>query len=111
MTNLSGAETTTESLIAEALGPYSSRPDTIGLARLINDLITCGSDLHRQVSAIPKTDRTYRAIGALADWDYASAAGPRGTGDPAHWNHARGLARVIQNLIRALAAYSPASTL
>ncbi|MFJ3176101.1 DUF6415 family natural product biosynthesis protein [Streptomyces roseus] len=89
-------------LTERALAPYTTRPDPEGVAHLVDDLITCGQALHDEVAQVPAAERTPSAVDALAEWSYCSTAGPQGSGPHANWNHARGLARVVQKLARAL---------
>lgn len=99
---MTGETQTIEELAARALAPYSDRPDAVGVAQLIDDLITAGQKLHTEVSAIPASGRTYRLVAALAEWTYFAVEGPRTEGDHAAWNHARGLARIVQNMASGL---------
>ncbi|MGW8777573.1 DUF6415 family natural product biosynthesis protein [Streptomyces sp. NPDC055796] len=89
-------------LAARALAPYERRPDAEGVARLVDDLITAGQELHTTVSGIPAADRTERAGAALVEWAYFAEAGPLRSDDRANWNHARGLARIIQAMASTL---------
>ncbi|WP_327130073.1 DUF6415 family natural product biosynthesis protein [Streptomyces sp. NBC_01343] len=89
-------------LTARALAPYASRPTPEDVAALVDDLITCGRHLHHEVAGIPATERTPSAADGLTEWEYCSAAGPQGSGPHVNWNHARGLARVLQKMARAL---------
>jgi hypothetical protein len=95
-------ETQLNELMGRALAPYSDRPDAEAVARLIDDLITCGQTLHTEVAAIPGGRRSERARSALIEWTYFVDAGPMGGGDHANWNHARALARILRNLVSAL---------
>ncbi|MBT2447932.1 hypothetical protein J7F03_12755 [Streptomyces sp. ISL-43] len=92
---------TTEELTARALAPYSERPDAESVARLVDDLITAGCELHTEVSQVPAAQRTERAGAALNEWSYFIDVGPSSHGDHANWNHARGLARILRNLAEA----------
>ncbi|MFJ9647286.1 DUF6415 family natural product biosynthesis protein [Streptomyces sp. NPDC004244] len=89
-------------LIARALAPYEERPAAEGVATLIDALITCGQKLHAALSGTPVQQRPAGAFEALAEWEYFAAVGPLGSGPHANWNHARGLARIIRQLMRAL---------
>lgn len=95
---MTGETQTIEELVARALAPYSERPDAVGVAQLTDDLITAGQELHAQVSAMPQASRTYRVEAALVEWTYFAEKGPVTDGDHAAWNHARGLARIMQNM-------------
>lgn len=95
-------ETQLKELMGRALLPYSDRPDAEAVARLIDDLITCGQTLHTEVAAIPGGRQSERARSALVEWAYFVDAGPTGRGDHANWNHARTLARILRNLVSAL---------
>ncbi|MET9464256.1 DUF6415 family natural product biosynthesis protein [Streptomyces sp. NPDC006544] len=94
---------TIEELVRRALASYDQRPDAEGVARLVDDLITVGQELHAAVSRIPAGLRTERAGAALAEWAYFLDAGPLGHGDHANWNHARGLARIVRTMAATLA--------
>ncbi|MEU5808441.1 DUF6415 family natural product biosynthesis protein [Streptomyces sp. NPDC047718] len=89
-------------LVARALAPYGERPGPEGVAALTDDLIACGQQLHDALCRTPSTQRPAGAFEALAEWEYFAAVGPLGSGPHAHWNHARGLARIIRQLVRAL---------
>ncbi|KPI06196.1 hypothetical protein OV450_3833 [Actinobacteria bacterium OV450] len=89
-------------LTARALASYASRPEPADVAALVDDLITCGQALHDEVARIPAAERTPSAADGLTEWEYCSAAGPRGSRPHANWNHARGLARVARKMARAL---------
>jgi hypothetical protein len=93
---MTGETQTIEELVARALAPYSERPDTVGVAQLIDDLITAGQELHAKVSATASW--TCRVKAALDEWAYFAGKGPVTDGDHAAWNHARGLARIIQSM-------------
>ncbi|MFZ3497244.1 DUF6415 family natural product biosynthesis protein [Streptomyces sp. 5.8] len=94
-----------QELIAEALGPYPQRPSAEGVAQLIDDLITCGHQLHAAVTRLPNHHRDPRLSNAVADWEYTSAVGPRTSEPNANWNHARGLARIARALKTVLSDY------
>ncbi|NXY94890.1 hypothetical protein HYE82_10895 [Streptomyces sp. BR123] len=89
-------------LVARALAPYGERPGPEGVAALTDGLITCGQKLHDALSGTPSQQRPIGAFEALAEWEYFAAVGPLGSGPHANWNHARGLARIIRQLMRAL---------
>ncbi|MEU2393628.1 DUF6415 family natural product biosynthesis protein [Streptomyces sp. NPDC007369] len=89
-------------LVARALAPYGERPGPEGVAALIDDLITCGRKLRDALAEAPSQQRPAGAFEALAEWEYFAAVGPLGSGPHANWNHARGLARIIRQLMRAL---------
>ncbi|MFD6890161.1 DUF6415 family natural product biosynthesis protein [Streptomyces sp. NPDC059957] len=91
-----------QDLIAEALGPYPERPSAEGVAQLIDDLITCGHQLHHAVKCLPQNRRDPRASNAVEEWEYTSAVGPRTSEPTANWNHARGLARIARTLTSVL---------
>ncbi|MFK0253066.1 DUF6415 family natural product biosynthesis protein [Streptomyces sp. NPDC090445] len=97
-------------LIARALAPYEERPAAEGVAALIGDLIACGQKLHGALTGTPSRQRPAGAFEALAEWEYFTAVGPLGSGPHANWNHARGLARIIRQLMRALEHAAEAST-
>lgn len=97
-----GETQTIEDLLARALGPYEARPDAEGVACLIDDLITAGQGLHASAAEIPAGLRTARAGSFLAEWTDVTGAGPLDSDDHANWNHARGLARILDNLVAAL---------
>ncbi|MGW6690791.1 DUF6415 family natural product biosynthesis protein [Streptomyces sp. NPDC054961] len=99
---------TIEELVRRALASYEQRPDAEGVARLVDDLITAGQELHAAVARIPKDQRTERAGAALAEWAYFLDVGPLGQGDHANWNHARGLARIVRAMAATLDAQSRA---
>ncbi|MGI5446381.1 hypothetical protein ACQEVM_11575 [Streptomyces sp. CA-243310] len=93
-----------EELVSRALASYEQRPDAVGVARLIDDLITAGQSLHAAVTALPAGQRTEREGAALVEWTYFIDVGPLGAGgDHANWNHARNLARIARVLAAALA--------
>ncbi|MFK0252324.1 DUF6415 family natural product biosynthesis protein [Streptomyces sp. NPDC090445] len=96
-------------LIARAIAPYGERPGPEGVAALTDDLITCGQKLHDALSGTPSRLRPAGAFEALAEWEYFTAVGPLGSGPHADWNHARGLARIIRQLMRALEHAAEAS--
>lgn len=106
-----GETQTIEDLAARALTSYDQRPDAEGVAHLVDDLITAGSELHAQVAQIPLGQRTERAGAALVEWTYFVDAGPLSHGDHANWNHARGLARIIRIMASALGEQPTASAL
>lgn len=81
------------------------------MAQLVDDLITAGLELHSEVSQIPPSQRTERAGAALMEWTYFAETGPLSDGDHANWNHARGLARIIQAMTSALGEQRPPSAL
>ncbi|MER7461427.1 hypothetical protein [Streptomyces sp. NPDC097981] len=89
-------------LVGRALVPYGERPGPEGVAALIDDLITCGQKLHDALCGTPSPQRPAGAFEALAEWEYFAAVGPLGSGSHANWNHARGLARIMRQLVRAL---------
>ncbi|NXY93425.1 hypothetical protein HYE82_03190 [Streptomyces sp. BR123] len=89
-------------LVARALAPYGERPGPEGVAALTDGLITCGQKLHDALCEMPSQQRPVGAFEALAEWEYFAAVGPLGSGPHANWNHARGLARIIRQLMRAL---------
>ncbi|MFK0252116.1 DUF6415 family natural product biosynthesis protein [Streptomyces sp. NPDC090445] len=89
-------------LVARALAPYGERPAPEGVAALTDALITCGQKLHGALSGTPAQHRPAGAFEALTEWEYFTAVGPLGSGPHANWNHARGLARIIRQLMRAL---------
>ncbi|MFJ9643480.1 hypothetical protein [Streptomyces sp. NPDC101206] len=96
-------------LIARALAPYGERPGPEDVAALIDDLITCGQKLHGALCGTPTPQRPAGAFEALAEWEYFAAVGPLGAGQHANWNHARGLARIMRQLMRALEHAAEAS--
>ncbi|MEU5808604.1 DUF6415 family natural product biosynthesis protein [Streptomyces sp. NPDC047718] len=96
-------------LVARALVPYGERPGPEGVAALTDALITCGQRLHRALCETPARQRPAGAFEALAAWEYFAAVGPLGSGPHANWNHARGLARIIRQLMRALEQAAGAS--
>ncbi|MFZ3494639.1 DUF6415 family natural product biosynthesis protein [Streptomyces sp. 5.8] len=106
---MTGETHTIEELAARALAPYSERPDAEGVAHLVDDLITAGTELHAQVNQIPAAQRTERAGAALTEWAYFVDSGPLGHGDHANWNHARGLARIIRTMASTLGEQRPSS--
>ncbi|NXY95294.1 hypothetical protein HYE82_13035 [Streptomyces sp. BR123] len=89
-------------LVARALAPYGERPGPEGVAALIDGLMTCGQGLRDALCEMPSEQRPVEAFAALAEWEYIAAVGPVGAGPHANWNHARGLARIIRQLVRAL---------
>ncbi|MFD7626224.1 DUF6415 family natural product biosynthesis protein [Streptomyces sp. NPDC059851] len=89
-------------LVARALAPYGERPGPEGVAALLDALITCGQKLHDTLCETPSEQRPAGAFAALAEWEYFAAVGPLGSGPHPNWNHARGLARIIRQLMRAL---------
>jgi hypothetical protein len=93
---------TINTLVTRALASYDQRPDADAVAALIDDLITAGQELHTAVSQVPQGLRTERATAALEEWSYIVDVGPRGHGDHANWNHARGLARIARTMSLAL---------
>lgn len=95
---MTGETQTIEELTARALAPYSERPDAVGVAQLIDDLITAGQELHTALSGMPSTGRAPRVGAALIEWTYVAGQGPLVEGDHEAWNHARGLARIIRTL-------------
>lgn len=100
-----------DAAVARALAPYNERPDAVGVAHIVDDLITCGQRLHARIAGLPRSERTPQAAGALADWEYAIAAGPSRSDAAANWNYARGVARIVTSLGRAVRDYQPASLL
>ncbi|MEU9181320.1 DUF6415 family natural product biosynthesis protein [Streptomyces sp. NPDC048550] len=98
-------------LVARALVPYVDRPSSTDVARLVDDLITCGEGLRALVAAVPSGELSPRGTGALADWAYAIAAGPYGSNPNSTWNYARALARVVQGMAGALEQHRATSTL
>ncbi|MFI5766217.1 DUF6415 family natural product biosynthesis protein [Streptomyces sp. NPDC051563] len=98
---------TVEELTARALAPYAERPDAENVARLVDDLITAGCQLHTEVCRIPAAQRTERAGAALSEWSYFIDVGPSTRGDHANWNHARALARILRNLAEAVGDREP----
>ncbi|MFI5862289.1 DUF6415 family natural product biosynthesis protein [Streptomyces sp. NPDC051546] len=98
-----------QDLITEALGPYPQRPSAERVARLIDDLITCGRQLHHAVKCLPHRPDA-RASNAVAEWEYTSAVGPRTSEPNANWNHARGLARIARTLKAVLSESEHPST-
>lgn len=99
---MDSGEAQIETLIGRALAPYSDRPNAEGVARLTADLIACGQDLHTRVAALPGSQRSTLAGGALIEWTYFVDAGPTGRSDHAAWNHARALARILRNLLSGI---------
>ncbi|WP_327307052.1 DUF6415 family natural product biosynthesis protein [Streptomyces sp. NBC_01298] len=91
-----------QDLITEALGPYPHRPSAERVERLIDDLITCGHQLHHAVKYLPRNRWDPRASNAVAEWEYTSAVGPRTSEPNSNWNHARGLARIARILTAVL---------
>ncbi|MEU2389356.1 DUF6415 family natural product biosynthesis protein [Streptomyces sp. NPDC007369] len=89
-------------LVARVLAPYGERPGPQDVAALTDALITCGQQLHDALSRTPSRQRLLGTFEALAEWEYFAAVGPLGSGPHANWNHARGLARIIRQLTRAL---------
>ncbi|MFJ3206215.1 DUF6415 family natural product biosynthesis protein [Streptomyces sp. NPDC086989] len=98
-------------LTGRALAPYVSRPAAEDVTVLVDGLITCGRALYNEVVQIPAGERTVSVADGLSEWEYCLAAGPRGYGAHADWNHARGLARVLQKLARALELHRGMSVL
>ncbi|MFD3677621.1 hypothetical protein [Streptomyces sp. NPDC058613] len=100
-----------EELAAGALTSYENRPDAVGVARLIDGLITAGQALHAELSALPAGRRAERTGAALVEWTSFVDAGPLGgngaNADHANWNHARNLARIARVLAAALAVQRP----
>ncbi|MEU2394925.1 DUF6415 family natural product biosynthesis protein [Streptomyces sp. NPDC007369] len=89
-------------LVGRALAPYGERPAAEGVAALTDELITCGQKFHDALARTPSQRRPVGAFEALAEWEYFAAVGPLGSGPHADWNHARGLARIIRQMMRAL---------
>ncbi|MFF3863227.1 DUF6415 family natural product biosynthesis protein [Streptomyces sp. NPDC002209] len=98
-------------LVARALVPYTERPSGLDVARLVDDLITCGEQLRALVATVPRGELSPRGSGALTDWAYAVAAGPYGSNPNSNWNYARALARVVQGMVRALDQHRATSAL
>ncbi|WP_284574855.1 DUF6415 family natural product biosynthesis protein [Streptomyces sp. 2P-4] len=86
-------------LIARALASYAERPGPEAVAALVDDLLTCGQELHGSLSRAPSQHRPAGTVAALAEWEYFAAVGPLGSGPHANWNYARALARIIRQLL------------
>ncbi|MFJ6792905.1 hypothetical protein [Streptomyces sp. NPDC091268] len=100
-----------EELAALVLGPYEARPAREDLDVLVSNLVRLGLPLATTVAAVPATERSPLAAGALRDWTYATQAGAADSGDHALWNHARGLARVLGSLADGIREHQPTSVL
>ncbi|MEU6890763.1 hypothetical protein ABZ934_03005 [Streptomyces sp. NPDC046557] len=98
-------------VIDRARVPYHTRPSAEDVARLVDDLITCGQRLRERVAAIAVSRRSPRAAGALADWEYFVTAGPLDPGGCANWNYARGLGRIVCSMEKAIREYQPSTAL
>ncbi|MFJ4863384.1 DUF6415 family natural product biosynthesis protein [Streptomyces sp. NPDC088748] len=82
-------------LVLRALVPYNQMPDADTIAHLVDDLLTHGGYLLRDVAGLGE------ASAALGDWHNLTTHGP--TDSPmGNWNHARALARAVRSMHRAL---------
>ncbi|MGW1764048.1 DUF6415 family natural product biosynthesis protein [Streptomyces sp. NPDC002073] len=88
-----------QALVRRALVPYAQKPEPVALARLAEELFAYGQSLLADAEKARASDP--QVAGALADWEQLTVDGPSdsrlGT-----WNYARGLARVVRTLHRAL---------
>ncbi|WP_405488706.1 hypothetical protein [Streptomyces sp. NBC_00096] len=102
---------TAEALASQPLGPYTDRPSRETVNALVTSLIRHGTPLTTWIAAIPQDDRSPQADNGLTDWGYLIDRGPPDglDHDHAQWNHARGIARVIENLAEALREARPVS--
>lgn len=98
-----------EELAAQVLGPYEARPPREDINLVVGELIRLGLPLATKITSVSGGDRSPRAEGALHDWTYFTAKGPRGQSDHAAWNYVRGLARVVRSLVGAIREDQPAS--
>lgn len=95
-----------DTVITQTLVPYGRMPSAVEVALLTDHLITYGQQAIERVQALPEADRATFA-GSVRDWEYLTAAGPTDTtAGVANWTYARGLARVVRNLVHGLRAAS-----
>ncbi|AXG78222.1 hypothetical protein DVK44_11470 [Streptomyces paludis] len=81
-----------------ALAPHRMMPPPAEIADLTVRLISHGARLVAVVEAIPESQHSVRAKGALKDWYDLTDGGP-GEGAMANWVHMRAMARMCRTFM------------